>query len=87
MRCDARSFLQVYGGAISIMIGSYSWSSNQVASSSAQSGDTYCSVCTVNVSDVVISNSVVVSKTTSKLWAAFHALQFLRCVCGCACVL
>ena len=53
--------MQVYGGAISIMIGSYSLSFSDSGGSTAQSGDTYCSGCTVNVSDVAITNSMAVS--------------------------
>jgi hypothetical protein len=69
----------VYGGAASIMIGSYSRSYSGSRSATAQSGDTYCIGCTVNVSDVTITNSEAVSGS-SKLWAAFHALQCRRCV-------
>ena len=75
--------MQVYGGAISIMIGSYSYSISY--SSTTQSGDTYCSGCTVNVSDVAITNSV--ANTTGKLWAALQVLKFRRCVCDCSCML
>ncbi len=53
----------MYGGAISIMIGSYSWSFSYSGPSTAQSGDTYCSGCTVNVSDVALTNSVAASNT------------------------
>ena len=79
--------MQVYGGAISIMIGSYSWSLSFAGRSAAQSGDTYCSGCTVNVSDVAITNSVAVSNAPGELWAALHAFQCRRCVCDCACML
>jgi hypothetical protein len=68
----------VYGGAISIMIGAYSLSFSFFSSSSAQSGDTYCSGCTMNVSDVAIANSVAASITTGKMLAAFYALQSWR---------
>jgi hypothetical protein len=62
----------VYGGAISIMIGSYVWSKSVTAGSIADSDGTYCSGCKVNVSDVAISNSVAVSNTSSELWAAMR---------------
>ncbi len=78
----------MYGGTISIMIGSYSFSFTLEGEwSNAQSGDTHCSGCTVNVSDVAITNSVAVSNTTGELWVALHALQCRRCVRGCAFVL
>ena len=64
----------MYGGAISIMIGSYLWSFSISGQSTAQSGDTYCSGCTVNVSDVAIANSTAVSS----MLAAFYALQCWR---------
>jgi hypothetical protein len=49
----------VYGGTASILIGSYS------RSSIAQSGDTYCSRCVVNVSDIGIVNSIASSIATN----------------------
>jgi hypothetical protein len=48
----------VYGGTASIFIGSYS------RSSTAQSGDTFCSRCVVNVSDIGIINSIASSIAT-----------------------
>jgi hypothetical protein len=58
------------------MVGGYSWSVSTVADlSTAKSGDTYCSGCTLNVSDVTITNSVAVSNATGEVWAAWHALQ------------
>ena len=77
--------MQVYGGAISIMIGSYSWSISPSGQSNAQSVDTYCSGCTVNVSDVAITNSV--ANATGELWAALQVLKYRRCVCDCSCML
>jgi hypothetical protein len=77
----------VYGGSISIMIGSYSWSFSSSGPSAAVSGDAYCSGCTVNVSDVAITNSVALSNTTGKLRAALLALHCWRCVCNCTRVL
>ena len=70
--------MQVYGGAISIMIGSYSWSYDFSGQSIARSGDTNCSGCTVNVSDVAMSNSTAVSSATGNMLAAFYALQCRR---------
>ena len=66
----------MYGGAISIMIGSYLWSFSISGQSTAQSGDTYCSGCAVNVSDVTVTNSIAVSNGNGagKLCTAFHAL-------------
>ncbi len=63
---DAIFFVQAYGGTTSIMIGSYSWSVDSFNPSAAQSGDTYCSSCAVDVSDVTIINSSAVSNTTGK---------------------
>jgi len=72
------------------MIGSYSWSYDQdtTGDSMAKSGDTYCSSCAVDVSDVTIINSAAVSN--GKLCAAFclmHRLcsahDFCWCCNGC----
>ena len=71
----------MYGGATSIMIGSYSWSYNpsgQYSTAQSQSGDTYCSGCAMNVSNVTITNSIAVLNATvdfGKLCAEFDALQ------------
>ncbi len=68
-------FAQVYGGATSIMIGSYSWSfsgSPSKIASIARSGDSYCSGCVASMSDVAVTNSIAVSNGTGKLCAAFH---------------
>ena len=68
----------MYGGAISIMIGAYSLSFSYDYQSTAQSGDTYCSGCTMNVSDVAIANSVAASITKGNMLAAIYALQSWR---------
>jgi len=58
-------FLQVYGGTISIFIGSFSLSNiNNLGFSFAQSGDTFCNGCAVSVTDVKIINSFAISSTT-----------------------
>ena len=70
--------MQVYGGTISIIIGSYSWSladNTDNSLSTALSGDTYCSGCAVVVSDVAIINSIAVSNATGKLCPVFRMLQ------------
>jgi len=79
--------VQVYGGTTSIMIGSYSWSLAGGSESTAQSGDTYCSGCAVNVSDVAIINSIAVSNTAGKLRAAFYLLQRLCSAHDCVCAM
>ncbi len=79
--------MQVYGGTTSIMIGSYSWSFTDIGQSTAQSGDTYCSGCAVNVSDVAIINSIAVSNATGKLCPVFRMLQRLCSAHHCVCVL
>ncbi len=85
-------FAQVYGGTASIIIGSVSGvnfndDGMRLREFYAQSGDTYCSGCTVNVSDVAIINSVAVSNTTGKLCAAFRLLQRLCSARNCVCLL
>jgi hypothetical protein len=55
------------------MIGSYSWSLNIDNPSTAQSGDTHCSSCAVNVLGVAIINSVAVSKLIGKLPSVFSS--------------
>ena len=77
----------MYGGTTSIMIGSYSWSADDSGQSDANSGDTYCSGCAVNVSDVAITNSIAVSNTPGKLRAAFRLLQLLCSDNDCVCAL
>ncbi len=67
------------------MIGSYSWAMNWGGNSGgslAQSGDTYCSGCAVNVSDVAIIKSVAVSNTHGKLCRCLHSVHIfdLRCI-------
>ena len=68
----------MYGGAASIMIGSYSWSFSDVSQSKtasmARSGNTYCSGCAVSMSDVAVTNSIALSNGTGKLCAVFHTL-------------
>jgi hypothetical protein len=75
----------VYGGATSIMIGSYSYSNS--GQSTAQSGDTYCSGCTVNVSDVAFINSFALSNA-GELWAvcAARVVVLAQCSLVCLCV-
>jgi len=79
--------VQVYGGTTSIMIGSYSSSFAVSGDSTARSGDTYCSGCAVNVSDVAIVNSIAVSNATGKLCPVFRILQRLCSAHDCVCVL
>jgi len=69
------------------MIGSYSWSFSTKGPSTSKSGDTHCSGCVVNVSDVTITTSLAVSKSVGEMWAGLHALQCSRCVHNFACVL
>jgi hypothetical protein len=76
-------YVQAYGGTTSIMIGSYSWSVDSFNPSAAQSGDTYCSSCAVDVSDVTIINSSAVSNTTGKQSVKSRLLQFLRSAHDC----
>ena len=79
--------MQVYGGTTSIMIGSYSWSFKDIGQSTARSGDTYCSGCAVNVSDVAIINSIAALNATGKLCPVFRLLQCLCSAHDCVCVL
>jgi hypothetical protein len=73
------------------MIGSYSWSFSNSGASTAASGDTYCSSCTVNVSDVAIANSVAASNTSGNnnvgcvLRVAVFALMIVFLYCNGCC--
>jgi hypothetical protein len=71
-----QGLVQVYGGTISIMIGSYSWSyAEDLGISFANSSNTYCSSCAVDVSDVAIINSTAVSSRVSNNGAFVRAGQ------------
>ncbi len=61
------------------MIGSYSWSSmvSKQYTAQSKSGDTYCSGCAANVSDIAITDSIALS---SKLCVAVRAFQSWCCV-------
>jgi hypothetical protein len=67
-------YLQVYGGAISVNIGSYVKSKNGYGNSNGASGDTYCSDCTVTMSHVSIVDSVTRSNTSGRVLAALFIL-------------
>ncbi len=70
-RCNNSCALQVYGGAISLIIGSYSWCQLGQGLCIAQAVDTYCIDCAASLSEVVIFNSTARSNTwsTRKLFA------------------
>ena len=55
---------QVYGGAISVMVGPYVRSSIQIGQSSSTCGDTICRNCSINVTGTSISNSEALSSTS-----------------------
>jgi hypothetical protein len=57
-------FFQVYGGAVSVMIGAYTWSSIGTGVSSALSANTICNRCSVLVSDTLITNSIALTSTS-----------------------
>ena len=67
---------QVFGGAISVMIGPYLWSHIGTGSYVATSGDTECSNCRVIVTDISIRNSSALSQTTGELLATRPATMF-----------
>jgi hypothetical protein len=72
--------LQVYGGAVSMIIGSYSWSFVGVGSSSVQSGDTLCIQCSISMSGITIRNSHATTSTYGKCRScscSFSALTVL----------
>jgi hypothetical protein len=64
-RCKNKCVLQVYGGAISLIIGSYSWCQIGPGWCIAQAVDTYCIDCAASLSEVVIFNSTARSNTWS----------------------
>ena len=64
-RCNNKCALQVYGGAISLIIGSYSWCQLGQGLCIAQAVDTYCIDCAASLSEVVIFNSTARSNTSS----------------------
>jgi hypothetical protein len=71
--------IQVYGGAISVIIGAYVWSEIGSGRSNATSGDTYCSDCGVLMSGISIINSDVKSITSGGVCSllAFCSFHFL----------
>ena len=62
-------FSQVYGGAISVMVGSYVRSSIQIGDSNSTCGDTICLNCSINVTGTSISNSEALSSTSGNFAA------------------
>ena len=56
--------MQVYGGTISIMIGSFARSQIGFGNANASSGNTSCRDCAVSVLDVTILNSTAKSSTS-----------------------
>jgi hypothetical protein len=70
--CNARLFhmLQVYGGAISVMVGPHAWSFIGTGFSNASCGDTICELCAVSISNTSIANSRAVSSSSGNVDAA-----------------
>jgi hypothetical protein len=62
--------LQVYGGAVSVMIGPYAWSLIGTGISSALSTETICNCCSLSVSDTSITNSLALSHTSGTVAVA-----------------
>jgi hypothetical protein len=55
---------QVYGGAVSVMVGPYVMSFIGFGDSSASSGDTSCDNCSVVMTDTAITSSRASSQTS-----------------------
>ncbi len=71
---------QVYGGAISVMVGPYVRSSVQIGNSSSTCGDTICLNCSVDVTGTSISNSEALSSTSGKFAASRVLVHSSGCV-------
>jgi hypothetical protein len=70
--------LQVYGGTISVMVGSQSVSSIAFGgSSTVSSGHTHCSDSEVNLSDVTIISSAAIGKSCHTSFESPAALVFI----------
>ncbi len=61
---------QVYGGAISAMVGPHAWSFIGTGISTASCGDTICDSCGVFMSGASVRNSRVLSNSTGSVDAA-----------------
>ena len=57
-------FAQVYGGTISLMVGSYAWSQIGIGNSNSECGQTFCDRCSVLVSQIFVAGSDAVSGAT-----------------------
>ncbi len=74
---------QVYGGAISVMVGPYLRSSIQIGQSSSTCGDTICINCSINVTGTSISNSEALSSTSGNFAATcviLHSFGYVHTV-------
>jgi hypothetical protein len=71
--------MQVYGGAISAMIGSYVWSQIGFGDSNATAADTLCSNCGVAMSGVSITSSATRSITTGNVCCPFSVVIVVYC--------
>jgi hypothetical protein len=58
MACHA---VQVYGGAIGVIVGPYAWSFIEKGGSFASCGSTTCTDCSLNISGTSITNSRALS--------------------------
>ena len=63
--------VQVYGGAIGVIVGPYAWSMALTGSSSASCADTACANCSVHISGTSITNSRALSYTLGNFAANF----------------
>jgi hypothetical protein len=70
---------QVYGGAISVTIGSYSMAQAGTGASIASSGDTLCCNSSVSLESIYILNSTSQSSTSGKfrLFQKVFSFRFL----------
>jgi hypothetical protein len=73
MACQA---LQVYGGAIGVIIGPNAWSFTGEGRSIASCESTSCTNCSLNISGTSITNSRAISNTSGN----FSAILVLTCV-------
>jgi hypothetical protein len=72
--------VQVYGGAISAMIGSYVWSQIGFGSSNATVADTHCSDCGVAMSGISIINSATRSIASGNMFCPPSVVIVVYCL-------
>ncbi len=76
MACHA---LQVYGGAIGVVVGPYAWSLIATGPSSASCANTSCTNCSVHIIGTSITDSRAISNTSGNFAAIFVLICVHKC--------